>query len=36
MGRDSGYIALNTGIGSGAGAILIPESKMDVEDLISI
>ncbi len=34
MGRDTGYIALNTGIGSGAGAILIPESKMDVEDLI--
>lgn len=34
MGRDTGYIALNTGIGSGAGAILIPEAKMDVEDLI--
>jgi 6-phosphofructokinase 1 len=34
MGRDTGYIALNTGIGSGAGAIMIPESKMDVEELI--
>jgi 6-phosphofructokinase 1 len=34
MGRDTGYIALNTGIGSGAGAILIPESKIDVETLI--
>lgn len=34
MGRDTGYIALNTGIGSGAGAILIPESKIDVDDLI--
>jgi 6-phosphofructokinase 1 len=34
MGRDTGYIAMNTGIGSGAGAILIPESKVDVDDLI--
>jgi len=34
MGRDTGYIALNTGIGSGAGAILIPESSVDVEELI--
>jgi 6-phosphofructokinase 1 len=34
MGRDTGYIAMNTGIGSGAGAILIPESKIDVADLI--
>ena len=34
MGRDTGYIALNTGIGSGAGAILIPESNIDVENLI--
>ncbi len=34
MGRDTGYIALNTGIGSGAGAILIPESSIDVETLI--
>jgi len=34
MGRDTGFIALNTGIGSGAGAILIPESSIDVETLI--
>jgi len=34
MGRDTGYIALNTGIGSGAGAILIPESGVDVDELI--
>lgn len=34
MGRDTGYIALNTGIGSGAGAILIPEVTIDVNTLI--
>lgn len=34
MGRDTGYIALNTGIGSGAGAILIPEVSVDVTTLI--
>ena len=34
MGRDTGYIALNTGIGSGAGAILIPESSIDVDTLV--
>lgn len=34
MGRDTGYIAVNTGIGSGAGAILIPESSLDVDVLI--
>ena len=34
MGRDTGYIAMNTGIGSGAGAIMIPESRVDLEDLI--
>ena len=35
MGRDTGYIALNTGIGSGAGAILIPESSVDLDILMS-
>ena len=35
MGRDTGYIALNTGIGSGAGAILIPESSIDVDTLVT-
>ena len=34
MGRDTGFIALNTGIGSGAGGILIPESKTDVDALL--
>jgi 6-phosphofructokinase 1 len=34
MGRDTGFIALNTGIGSGAGGILIPESKTDLSALI--
>ncbi len=34
MGRDTGYIALNTGIGSGAGAILIPESSVDLDLLM--
>ncbi|MDP3244233.1 MAG: 6-phosphofructokinase, partial [bacterium] len=29
MGRDSGYIAINSGIGTGADAILIPESGED-------
>jgi len=34
MGRDSGLIALRSGIGSGAEAILIPESKTNVSALI--
>ncbi|MBP7273524.1 MAG: 6-phosphofructokinase [Saprospiraceae bacterium] len=29
MGRHAGYIAINTGIASGAGSILIPESETD-------
>jgi len=33
MGRDSGLIALRSGIGSGAEAILIPESETDIEEL---
>ncbi len=33
MGRDSGLIALKSGIASGAEAILIPELKTDTEDL---
>jgi 6-phosphofructokinase 1 len=35
MGRDSGLIALRSGIGVGAEAIMIPEAKMGVEDLIT-
>ncbi|MEP6647257.1 MAG: 6-phosphofructokinase [Saprospiraceae bacterium] len=34
MGRDTGFIALNTGIGSGAGAILIPEAHTELQTLI--
>jgi 6-phosphofructokinase 1 len=34
MGRHSGFIALNTGIGSGAGGIMIPESSSDLDDLV--
>lgn len=35
MGRHSGYIALHTAIGSGAGAVLIPEDETDFEHLIN-
>lgn len=35
MGRDSGLIALRSGIGVGAEAIMIPEAKMDVNDLVA-
>jgi 6-phosphofructokinase 1 len=34
MGRDAGLIALRSGIGSGAEAIIMPEKKTDIEDLI--
>ncbi len=36
MGRDAGYIALNSGIGSGAGNILLPETNTTVEELIEV
>jgi 6-phosphofructokinase 1 len=35
MGRDSGYIALHSGIATGAENILIPEKKTDIENIIS-
>lgn len=35
MGRDSGLIALRSGIGVGAEAILIPESRTDIDELFS-
>jgi len=35
MGRDSGLIALRSGIGTGAEAILIPETKTDIRALIN-
>ena len=34
MGRHSGFIALSTGIASGAGNVLIPEAKSSIEDLV--
>jgi 6-phosphofructokinase 1 len=35
MGRDAGYIALHSGIATGAENILIPERRTDIEDLIA-
>jgi 6-phosphofructokinase 1 len=35
MGRDAGYIALHSGIATGAENILIPERKTDIDDLIA-
>ena len=35
MGRDSGLIALRSGIGTGAEAILIPETKTDIRALLA-
>ncbi len=34
MGRDAGYIALHSGIATGAEHILIPETKTDIETVI--
>lgn len=34
MGRDVGFIAARAGIAAGAKAILIPESKTDINDLV--
>jgi 6-phosphofructokinase 1 len=34
MGRDAGYIALDSGIATGAEDILIPEVKNDIEDIL--
>lgn len=34
MGRDAGFIALNSGIGSGAEEILIPEAKTNIDDVV--
>ena len=35
MGRDAGYIALHSGIATGAENILIPERKTDMDDMIA-
>lgn len=34
MGRDAGFIALNAGIAGGAEAVLVPETKTDIDALI--
>lgn len=36
MGRKAGFIALNTGIGSGAGSVMLPEVDMGIDGLIDI
>ena len=36
MGRDAGFIALRSGIASGAEAILIPEEKTDIKKVIDL
>ncbi|HMO41129.1 MAG TPA: 6-phosphofructokinase [Saprospiraceae bacterium] len=36
MGRDAGFIALSTGIATGAEAILIPETKMSIDNLVKV
>ncbi|MBS1605645.1 MAG: 6-phosphofructokinase [Bacteroidetes bacterium] len=35
MGRDAGYIALHSGIATGAENILIPERRTDIEELVN-
>ncbi|GAA5038994.1 ATP-dependent 6-phosphofructokinase [Marivirga lumbricoides] len=34
MGRDSGYIAINSGIAGGAVAVIIPEEETSIDELI--
>lgn len=36
MGRHSGYIALHTGIGSGAGCIFLPEYDTPIDELVDV
>lgn len=36
MGRHSGFIALHTGIGSGAGSILLPEHESTIGELVDL
>lgn len=35
MGRNSGFLALHTAIGSGAGHVLLPEKKISMEEFVS-
>jgi 6-phosphofructokinase 1 len=34
MGRDSGYIAIQSGIGGGAELVMVPETKTSIQDVI--
>lgn len=36
MGRDSGYIAMQSGISGGAESILIPEERQTIDDVVSV
>ncbi|MEO0341046.1 MAG: 6-phosphofructokinase [Bacteroidota bacterium] len=36
MGRDAGYIALNSGLATGAEAVMIPENVSTIDDLIEL
>jgi len=36
MGRDSGYIAVQSGISGGAESILIPEERQTIDDVVSV
>lgn len=36
MGRDSGFIALQAGIATGAMAIMLPEEEMTIDDLVNV
>ena len=36
MGRDSGFIALKSGIATGAVAVMTPEMGMSIDDLVSV
>jgi 6-phosphofructokinase 1 len=36
MGRDAGFIALNAGLAGGAEAVLIPETKTDIPEVIAL
>jgi 6-phosphofructokinase 1 len=35
MGRDAGYIAMHSGIGTGAEHILIPETKTNIDEIVA-
>ncbi|MEM6725705.1 MAG: 6-phosphofructokinase [Bacteroidota bacterium] len=36
MGRDAGFIALRTGIATGAEAVLVPEAKTNIDELANV